>query len=445
MAGRIRDYLPAPFKALKRVLPKAFMGRSMLIIVTPIIMIQAITAYVFFDRHWSKVTDLLAENIAGDIAAMIDYTYHVPVYRTNDIQTLAQNRFGLNVTFAPASVHYSSNVFKAPDWKDNILNRALRKKISEPFKLAVQGEEIYIDVSTLRGMIHITTQTKRLFPKTTPILIWWALGAPLFFITIAVFFMRNQIRPLRKLATAVTNFGMGREINEYKPYGASEIRLVGQAFQDMQERIKKQIKQRTEMLAGVSHDLRTPLTRMQLQLALMEESPEHQDLLNDVKEMQKMVEEYLSFAKGEEGELSTQIDINALFNDLVRSFNNASVHYEDLSTELTIYAKPHAIKRCLNNIISNATKYAQNVWIYLLDNPTDIKIHIDDDGPGIPIDQRKEVFRPFYRIDDSRNTETGGYGLGLAISRDIVHSHGGNITLNDSPHGGLRVTLVLPK
>jgi two-component system osmolarity sensor histidine kinase EnvZ len=285
----------------------------------------------------------------------------------------------------------------------------------------------------------------RVYTTTPYIMILWMVAGTLIFIAIASMFMRNQVRPIRRLAFAAEEFGKGREVDGYRPGGASEVRQAGAAFIVMRERIRRFLAQRTEMLAGISHDLRTPLTRMKLELALLGDSPSVSGLRADVSDMERMVESYLAFVRGEGEESPEPTDLQAMLGELA-----AEARKETPSTrlvadgDLVIPLRPQAIKRSLRNLIANAGRHGARIEIRARRRERSVKITIDDDGPGIPPQAREDVFKPFFRLDASRNAATGGVGLGLTIARDVVRAHGGEIWLEDSPLGGLRARIKLP-
>jgi two-component system osmolarity sensor histidine kinase EnvZ len=286
---------------------------------------------------------------------------------------------------------------------------------------------------------------RRLFSSTTYIVILWMVGTSLALLAVATIFMRNQVRPIRRLATAADEFGKGRDSDDFRIEGASEVRQAAAAFNLMRDRIRRQLSQRTEMLAGVSHDLRTPLTRMKLALAMMGDGPDVADLKGDVSEMERMVGGYLAFAKGEGREPAVEIDLSELLHEVVGAALREGANIQlDAEEDLRLTLRPEAMRRCLTNLIGNAQRHAKSIWVAAAYHGDAVEITIDDDGSGIPPDKREEVFRPFYRIDSSRNPETGGIGLGLTIARDVMRSHGGELTLSESPQGGLRASLRLP-
>jgi two-component system osmolarity sensor histidine kinase EnvZ len=293
--------------------------------------------------------------------------------------------------------------------------------------------------------MDVVVDRERLFSSTTYIFVMWMVGTSLVLFAVAMIFMRNQIRPIRRLSAAVDSFGKGRDAPDFKPEGATEIRQAAVAFTRMRERIQSAITQRTEMLAGVSHDLRTPLTRMKLQLALLGDRSDTQELTSDVVEMEKMVEEYLAFARGESAEQVVESDIGALLAEVVNGarFEDAEIEL-DMKGALTVPVRPNAFKRCIANLVGNAAAYANRVGIEASRTGDSVSILVDDDGPGIPEDQREAVFKPFFRLDSSRNRATGGTGLGLTIARDVMRGHGGDLVIEESPLGGVRARLTLP-
>jgi two-component system osmolarity sensor histidine kinase EnvZ len=294
-------------------------------------------------------------------------------------------------------------------------------------------------------VLDVFVSRERLFSSTTYIFIMWMVGTSMVLFAIASIFMRNQVRPIRRLAAAADGFGKGRNLPDIKPEGATEIRTAAAAFNLMRERVQRSIVQRTEMLAGVSHDLRTPLTRMKLQLAMLGDGPDITDLKADLAEMESMVEEYLAFARGEGAEAVVDADIGEILNDVVAGARREGALIDiDSDAELVVPVRPNAFKRCLNNLVTNAMVHADHVAVHASRNEDAIEVTIDDDGPGIPSDQREEVFKPFYRLDSARNLDVGGTGLGLTIARDVMRGHGGDLRLEEAPQGGVRARLRLP-
>jgi two-component system osmolarity sensor histidine kinase EnvZ len=319
-------------------------------------------------------------------------------------------------------------------------------RLERPYQFDASHDRwVEIRVQLQDGVLLVLAPVKRLASSTTYIFVLWMVGTSLIVFAVATIFMRNQVKSVRRLAAAARAFGKGGDVPNFKPEGAAEVRQAAQSFIDMRDRIKNLMAHRTAMLAGVSHDLRTPLTRMKLQLAMMEGKEGAAELAQDLDEMARMIEGYLAFARGEGGEESVKGDLSALLYDVAEGFRRAGAEI-DLHCEegLVMSLKADAFRRCLNNLIGNAKRYAKHVWVRAGKRGDDVEILIDDDGPGIPAEKREEVFKPFYRLEASRNVKTGGVGLGLSIARDIVRGHGGDIQLEESPLGGLRVRLRMP-
>jgi two-component system, OmpR family, osmolarity sensor histidine kinase EnvZ len=330
---------------------------------------------------------------------------------------------------------------------DRRLSRALKERVARPFHMDTWSDEhnVKIKVQLRGGILDVEVSRERLFSSTTYIFVMWMVGTSMVMFAIASIFMRNQVRPIRRLAAAAENFGKGRDSPDIKPEGATEIRVAATAFNQMRERIQRAIAQRTEMLAGVSHDLRTPLTRMKLELAMLGDGRQIEDLKSDVAQMETMVEEYLAFARGESTEAVVTRNVGAIIAEVATGARREGA---DISLsqdgDLSMPVRPIAFRRGITNLVGNAMRYAEHVSIQSHRNNDVIEITIDDDGPGIPPEQREEVFKPFYRLDSSRNLESGGTGLGLTIAMDVVRSHGGELRLEESPGGGVRAWVRLP-
>jgi len=327
------------------------------------------------------------------------------------------------------------------------LRRELAAHLHRPFQIDTQSydREVVINVQMPEGVLRIVVSRKRLFSSTTYIFILWMVGVSLVLFAIATLFMRNQVRPLRRLAISADRFGRGLDVPDFKQAGALEVRQAASAFTLMRERIQRQISQRTEMLAGVSHDLRTPLTRIKLQLALMTDHPDIANIQTDINDMETMLEGYLAFARGEGGENAVTVNLGALLDEVVAGARREGAVIDlHVEGDMVLPLRRDAFKRALVNLLANSKRHAEHISVRAGRRNDGVVITIDDDGPGIPADKREEVFRPFYRLDTSRNRETGGVGLGLAISRDVIRGHGGDIALDASPLGGLRVRIRLP-
>ena len=446
--------VPAPRKRsfIKRILPRSLFGRLVLIILLPLILLQVISTWVFYDRHYETVTRRLAQGLSGDIAAVIQMMIRNPG-SVDRLQTfrLAKRVMLLKLTFEEGTRLEamtrtdSFGIFASV--LDRQLARALREIVDRPFLIDTDllEKEVRIDVQLADGVLRVLAPRKRLFSSTTYIFIMWMVGSSIVLFVVALLFMRNQVRSIRRLAQAADSFGKGRDVADFKPEGATEVRQVAGAFIQMRDRIKRQIRQRTEILAGVSHDLRTPLTRMKLQLAMLGRTPETENLESDVAAMERMVEGYLAFARGESVEQPEPTEVSGLLREVVvqmrRDGGIIDLHVEQA---MTVPLRREPMRRCLSNLIANAQRYGKHVSVRAGQRDKVIEITIDDDGPGIPPDKRKEVFKPFFRIEGSRNPETGGVGLGLTIARDVARNHGGDIVLEDAPGGGLRARIWLP-
>jgi two-component system, OmpR family, osmolarity sensor histidine kinase EnvZ len=436
---------------LKRFLPRTLFGRSLLIIVTPVILAQGVATWIFYDRHWDTVTNRLAFAVAGDIATVIAQLERDPSDEgRNWILATTARATDLIVSLEP-NQRLPKQTQPLRGLLERTLGKALDERVGRPFSIdtSVAHEWYEIRVEMPNGVLSVMSPERRLFTPTSYIFILWMIGSAIVLFAVAILFMRNQIRPIKRLAAAADSLGKGRDVLNFKMEGATEVRQAASAFLLMRERIQRQITQRTEMLAGVSHDLRTPLTRMKLALDMVGEmsgcDPEIEELMADVAEMEAMIEGYLAFARGEGAELVQPTDLSRLLNETAASARREGTEVT-LSVEplMTLPLRPNAMRRCIVNLLSNAGRHAGTAWVRAERRGAAIEIIIDDDGPGIPAAAREDVFKPFFRMDRSRNLATGGSGLGLTIARDVVRSHGGDITLDDSPYGGLRAIIRLP-
>ncbi len=432
---------------IKSILPSSLLGRSLLIIVTPLVLLQLVSAFIFFESHWQKVSMRLARGLAGDISSLIDLLHQNPGPENRAwIFNLAATHMEIQVTMNKGEI--LPNVLpEAANTMERTLTKTLKERLRRPFQVDSRSinRRVIVKVQLSGGVIEMVTLRKRLFSSTTYVFVLWMVGTSMILFGVAVIFMRNQVKPIRRLASAADDLGKGRDVPTFKPEGAKEVRQAASAFLAMRERIARQISQRTEMLAGVSHDLRTPLTRMKLQLALIGEADGVKELQDDVADMEHMLEGYLDFARGEGAETPEPANLNELLGDMAaqgrRKGAMIDLHCEG---EITVPLRPNAFKRCVTNLIDNAIRYAGHVSLHAGRRDDAIEITIDDDGPGIPPEQREEVFKPFFRLDSSRNPGTGGVGLGLTIARDVIRGHGGDIALSESPNGGLRARIRLP-
>ena len=429
------------------LMPKGLYARSLLIVILPMVILQSVVAYFFMERHWQTVTFRLSAGVVRDIGAVIDLYRMLPAdgART-DLRKIASQRLQLDVDILPKQELPPPLPKPFFSLLDSALSRELAQQIKRPFWIDTVGRSSLVEIQVLldEGVLRVLTLRKSAYASNSHIFFMWMLGTSLVLLGVAVAFLRNQIRPILRLATAAEDFGKGREL-EFRPQGAREVRQATYAFFEMKRRIERAMEQRTAMLNGVSHDLRTILTRFKLSLALLEEGPETDALIKDVEEMQRMLEAYLAFARGDAGEQATPTDIGALLEDL-----KADAERHGHTTEISISGEPvvtvraDALKRCLFNLVSNAQRHGDRISIEAACDKRFLTFNVDDDGPGIRPDQREDVFRPFFRLDEARNQDEGGTGLGLAIARDIARSHGGEIMLSESPMGGLRATVRIP-
>ena len=433
--------------AVKRLFPRSLLGRSLLIIVTPLVLLQVVSAFIFFETHWETVSLRLARGVAGDIAAIIALLERHPEPENRDwIFDLTSSRMGLVVRFKEGEELLDVTPIDIGGSEEMLL-RSLDERVPGPFRLDGESldRHVIVDVPRKGGVLEVIVPRKRLFSATTYVFVLWMVGTSLLLFALATIFMRNQVKPIRRLAIAADNFGKGRDVPSFKPEGAKEVRQAASAFLAMRERILRQIRQRTEMLAGVSHDLRTPLTRLRLQLEMTGDTEDVRDMKADISEMEHMLESYLAFARGEGSEAPKPTNLSELLTE-VASQARRKGRVVDLESEdeIVLPLRPHAMKRCITNLVENATLYARRVEIRAARRNGVIEVFVDDDGPGIPPEKRNDVFKPFIRLDGSRKPGPGGSGLGLTIARDVVRGHGGDIELDASPSGGLRARLWLP-
>jgi two-component system osmolarity sensor histidine kinase EnvZ len=433
---------------IRRFLPRSLLGRAVLIIITPLILLQVISTWVFYDRHYDTITKRLAQGLAGDVAAVISLIGRNPeLQHRREVFQVARSAMQLQLTLTEGAGLPEQEAPRVRTLVELRLDDALRERLRLPFVIDARSirDRVVILVELPEGVLRVLVTDERLFSSTTYIFIFWTIGSSVLLFGIAVFFMRNQVKPIRRLARAAESFGKGQEVRDFKPEGATEVRQAAAAFINMRDRIKRQIQQRTEMLAGVSHDLRTPLTRMKLQLEMLQEVPDAKYLQSDVAEMEHMVEGYLAFARGEGQETPAPSDLGGLLRDVVaqmtRDGRAIDLHVEE---DLALPLRREGMRRCLTNLIANAQRHGQQVAVRAGRRKNLIEVTIDDDGPGIPPQHHEDVFKPFFRLEGSRNPATGGIGLGLTIARDVARSHGGDVSLETAPGGGLRARIWLP-
>ncbi|KQO61120.1 ATPase [Methylobacterium sp. Leaf91] len=434
-------------RAIGNALPKGLYARSLIIIIAPVVLLQSVIAYTFMERHWQLVTRRLSAAVTADVAAMIDVYESYPQDKDADTLTrIAGTRLNLDLDILKGAKLPLPGPRPFFSILDETLSEELAKQIGRPFWIDTVGRSslIEIRVEIPDGVLRVTARRSMAYASNSHIFLLWMSGSSLVLLGVAILFLRNQIKPILRLADVAESFGKGREI-EFRPRGAREVRQAGHAFIEMKRRIERAMEQRTTMLNGVSHDLRTIITRFKLSLALVEQTSEVEDLQRDVDEMSRMLEAYLAFARGDSGEAAVSTDMRAMLDDLRTDVERLGAHVAEVEFDgrAMVTLRPDAFRRCLFNLAANAARYGETVAIRGRTEARSFVVSIDDDGPGIPPESREEVFKPFVRLDDARQ-DAGGSGLGLAIARDIARAHGGDVALHDSPLGGLRATVRIP-
>ena len=438
---------------LRRVAPRGLFWRSFLIMLIPLVLVQATVAYIFFERHWDTVSRQLAMDVTGDVVTIMRMADDAsgPEERAG-IDRIARREMQFGVVFEAGTVLPDDSPNRFDRTIDATLHRQLEKRLTVPYHLNTQlpDKRMTIRVQRPDGVLTLETTVKRMRESTTVLVILWMVGTAIVVSAIAVLFLRNQIRPIRRLAAAADALGKGRPVTDLNPSGATEIRRAGAAFLEMQGRIQRQIAQRTEMLAGVSHDLRTPLTRVRLQLAMLADAhpgsrQEITESEQDLLLMEHMIDEYMAFARGQGGEAPVSTDLAEIIDDVAGDARRrGSPIVLEVERPLILALRPNAIRRCLTNLVENAMHHGARVAISATRRDDVVSVSVEDDGPGIPVDQREDVFKPFFRLDSARNPRTGGAGLGLSIARDVARGHGGDIRMSAGSLGGLRAELRLP-
>jgi two-component system, OmpR family, osmolarity sensor histidine kinase EnvZ len=432
-------------------MPKGLYARALIIIVAPILILQSILTFVFLDRHWQVVTRRLSTATAQDIS-MVASAHEL--LKTKDPQELdrlsdiARSELNLTVRFVSGEELPMTRLKPFFGFLDRYLTSEIRNKIHKPFWIDTLGSSAFIEIRIkLDGAVmHVLAPRAQLMPSNTHIFIVWMVVSSTILLIVAILFLRNQIKPILALADAADRFGRGRPAPlDFRVRGAREVRLAAQAFVDMRDRIERHVEQRTIMLAGVSHDLRTILTRFRLQLAMMR-APQVEALKRDVDEMQQMLEDYLAFAKGDSGEATKRINVGRVLEEVQAAAEapGRTIYLDVRQDPLVVALRRNAFKRAITNLVANACRYADHIAIRALRSRGWLTVLVEDNGPGIPDDKREIVFRPFQSLDSSRNQNKKSTGLGLAITRDIVRSHGGDITLDKSALGGLKAVIRIP-
>ena len=432
---------------IKRLLPQTMFGRSLLLIVVPLVLVQIISVWVFYARHWETVSRRLSSGVAGDIGLVIEAMR----FADDELELsrlLEHSSVLTGITFSLARGEALAEPLPL-GWSilEDQLRTAIDERVAKPYRLDAVSDprDIRIQVQLANGVLSADVPRKRLYTSTTYVFILWMIGSSLVLLSVATLLLRNQVRSLRRLAVAAEGFGKGRPVPFSKIEGALEVRQAGVAFMQMRDRIQRQIRQRTEMLAGVSHDLRTPLTRMKLAVELLDDDI-GTGLKTDIADMERLINLYLDFARGEGTETPVETDIGLIIEELATATKRegGTPVSTEPTDEIVLPVRPNALRRCLANLITNARRHGAHVWLSTRPAEDGLDILVDDDGPGIEPGDRDRVFQPFVRLDTSRNAATGGVGLGLTIARDVARSHGGDVRLETSPQGGLRARVHLP-
>ena len=433
-----------------KFLPKTLFFRTMLLIFIPLIVVQVVSVVMFFDGSWSRMGRRLSDNLTSDMSFIMEQVNRNPS-RLKEMQALSSQKFGMEFEYYSNQdkLKAISKVRKANRMIVGYLEESLEKAFPKAEINIFEGKadkDLVVMIDSDQGLYRFLTTRKKIFSTSIFMFVVWMVGTSILLFLVAVLFLRIQVRSIAELAQVAEDFGKGIDNKDFKPYGSSEVRKAALAFIKMKERIQRQISERTQMLAGVSHDLRTPLTRMILQAAMMPDGDDKKDFLSDIDEMEKMHDGYLSFVSGEGGEKSSFVDVNEMILSIINKFRNkkALIRYSTNDQVSAIQGREQALKRALTNVISNAFRYGKTIAVKLESNDKKLMIAIEDDGPGIPKDKREDVFKAFYRLENSRNKETGGVGLGLSIAKDVITSHGGTIELDDSSLGGLKVLVSIP-
>lgn len=437
---------------LGELAPKGLYARALIIIIAPIVLLESVVAFAFMERHWNQVTRRLSEATARNMAAIVELYETYPF--TDDyaqLIALATDKFGLALTVMPPGNLPTAQRKPFFDLLDRALSDEIRNHIRKPFWIDTVGQSRHVEVRVKLdgGVLRFRAHRGATYASNSHIFLLWMVGVSVVLLTVAILFLRNQIRPILRLAEAADAFGKGRPVPaDFSPRGAREVRQAATAFIEMRDRIRQHVEQRTTMLAGVSHDLRTVLTRFKLELALAGNSKEVRALQADVKEMQHMLEDYLAFAKGDGGEEAAPTDVIALLEEVQEDTDHLGTPVEleirVRARQLMLPLKRQAFKRAVTNLVTNAARFGDTVIMGLSIDDGWLNVDVNDNGPGIPNAERENVFKPFYRLDHARNQDGGNSGLGLAIARDIARSHGGDIALGTSPLGGLRAIIRIP-
>tara|TARA_Y100000590_G_scaffold319709_1_gene361778 strand:- start:309 stop:1601 length:1293 start_codon:yes stop_codon:yes gene_type:complete len=428
---------------IKKFLPQTLLGRSILILVVPLIILQLIITVIFYNRHWDTIARHRTIDFVKDITLVVEsFERNKSIENREWTLKNVSEKLQLQTFYKKNARLYKKQNNEEPSKLRKYLLENL-DPINRKFNLEINNKKklITVMVELDEGILEFRANKKRIYSSTTYIFILWMISASIILFIVALLFLKNQIKPIRKLAIAVDRFGKGKNVENFKPSGAKEVRRVSSAFKIMKERIENSITQRNKMFSSISHDIRTILTRMKLNLEL--HKLDKGGLKKDLVEMEEMVEEYLKYAKGEEKEKIRKINIVNTLNLIKKRYSKKNIYFNN-NKKINISVRLNSIKRCINNLLSNSLKVSEKIVIACNKKRGHVEIIIDDDGPGIPKKEREKVLQPFYRIEESRNRDTGGIGLGITIAADIINNHGGNFFLEESPLGGLRAKIHLP-
>lgn len=435
-------------RKLTKFLPKKLYSRTLIIIITPMLVLQTVVAYVFMERHWQMINEHLSSAVANDIAALIDIIDNFPGKENYEkISNIAENKLQLHIDLLPLEnlpIVSPKPFFSTLDY---FLSKKISEKIHKKFWIDTVGNSNLIEIRIVlaHNILRVFANRAQTYRSNTIIFLIWMAGTAFVLLAIAIYFLKLQIRPIQHLASVAEKFGRGEHLRGYFPKGAEEVRRAGIAFLRMRQRVERQMEQKSMMLSGVSHDLRTILTRFRLELSLFSNQIDISELEQDVIDMTKMIDGYLAFVRGEGDQVLTFFNLNGLAKKIKKtaSLHNCEFIYNIMCNPI-IQVRPNDFTRLINNLVTNSFKYATNIEFTAKKIGTSLIIYIDDNGPGIPDNMYLEVFKPFFRINNARTQDLAGTGLGLSIALDVARSHGGNLTLEKSPLGGLRAIIYLP-
>lgn len=437
---------PSFFSNLKKFMPEGLYSRSLLIIIVPIVLLQGILTFVFLDRHWQLVTRKLSSAVASEIVSFLDLKDTLDFSK---IKEVSENYYNMSITFIP-NQKIKDDAPKPLNLVENTLGKELSMRLENHFWIDAHTleKQVIVQIENGEGLYQFLLPRRNVYATNSHIFLVWMVISSLLLLSVAIMFMRQQIKPIEKLSKAAHQFGLGMKTENLKPSGATEVRRAAEAYLKMQERIERFMEQRTLMLAGVSHDLRTPLTRLKLQIEMLPNDSNNNELLNDVNEMQKMLETYLDFAQGITSEDIRKVQLKGIVEEIINIKKDdieKIIFHNNLSDKFLFECKLIAMKRCISNLINNACAYGNKVVVTLNNSEKLIQILVEDDGPGINEKDYEQATKPFQRLDLARNQNISGSGLGLSISQDITNNHGGQMKLSKSHLGGLKVSLEFPR